>query len=88
LLKRLPKPGGDFHLFKGIHIQADSHIVPPDPGVALPLFEYPVVKSNGAAAELKHADFHFDIIPITKRTAEIRLQMDGGKADAVVSTTA
>jgi hypothetical protein len=54
-----------------------------DPGFGLAFFKYPVTKSNGAAADLKYTDLHLDIVPITKRAAEIRLHINGGKANTM-----
>jgi len=54
-----------------------------DSGIVFSPFEYPVAEGNRGSADIKYLDLYLNIISVTERPAEIRFQVNGGKADAV-----
>ena len=54
-----------------------------DPRIAFAFFKNPIPKGNGSTAKFKNPNFHFDIVTITERSTEVRLQMHGGQTDTV-----
>ena len=54
-----------------------------DPRIVFAFFKNAIFKGDGSSAKITNLNFHFDIVSIVERPAEVGLQMHGGQIDAV-----